>query len=127
LLTAARNETLTRVGPGTPMGELLRRYWQPIAGATELDTNPIKTVRLMGEDLVLYRDRGGRYGLIDRHCPHRRADMAYGWVEDTGIRCSYHGWLVNETGRCLEQPSADTTSPKPSKAGCDTKAYPDTE
>ena len=78
MLTAARNEMLTRVGPGTPMGELLRRYWQPIAGASELDGNPIKTVRLMGEDLVLYRDRGGRYGLIDRHCPHRRADMAAG-------------------------------------------------
>src|SRR5580692_8234537 len=124
LLTAARNEMLTRVGPGTPMGELLRRYWQPIAGASELDANPIKTVRLMGEDLVLYRDRGGRYGLIDRHCPHRRADMAYGWVEDTGIRCSYHGWLVDQTGRCLEQPYEDTTSPKPSKAGCETKAYP---
>src|ERR1700761_3086943 len=85
LLTAARNDMLTRVGPGTPMGELLRRYWQPIAGANELDTNPIKTVRLMGEDLVLYRDRGGRYGLVDLHCPHRRADMAYGWVEETGI------------------------------------------
>jgi len=124
LLTAARNEMLTRVGPGTPMGELLRRYWQPIAGASELDANPIKTVRLMGEDLVLYRDRGGRYGLIDRHCPHRRADMAYGWVEETGIRCSYHGWLVDQTGRCLEQPYEDTTSPKPSKAGCETKAYP---
>src|SRR3984957_6686329 len=78
LLTAARNEMLTRVGPGTPMGELLRGYWQPIAGASERDGSPIKTVRLMGEDLVLYRDRGGRYGLIDRHCPHRRADLAYG-------------------------------------------------
>ena len=73
---------------------------------------------------MLYRDRGGRYGLIDRHCPHRRADMSYGWVEETGIRCSYHGWLVDETGRCLEQPYEDTTSPKPSKAGCEIKAYP---
>ena len=78
----------------------------------------------MGEDLVLYKDRGGRYGLVDRHCPHRRADMSYGWVEETGIRCSYHGWLVDETGRCLEQPYEDTTNPKPSKAGCETKAYP---
>ena len=104
LLTAARNEMLTRVGPGTPMGELLRRYWQPIGGASELDANPIKPIRLMGEDLVVYRDRGGRYGLVDRHCPHRRADMTYGWVEPRGIRCSYHGWLMDETGRCLEQP-----------------------
>ena len=83
MLTPARNEMLTRVGPGTPMGELLRRYWQPIAGASELESNPIKEVRLMGENLVLYRDRSGHYGLIDRHCPHRRADMLYGWVEET--------------------------------------------
>jgi 5,5'-dehydrodivanillate O-demethylase len=124
LLTPARNDMLTRVGPGTPMGDLLRRYWQPIAGASEFETTPIKQVRLMGEDLVLYRDHGGRYGLIDRHCPHRRADMAYGWVEQKGIRCSYHGWLMDETGRCLEQPYEDTTNPKPSKAGCETKAYP---
>jgi len=124
LLTAARNEMLTRVGPGTPMGELLRRYWQPIGGASELDADPIKPIRLLGEDLVLYRDRGGRYGLIDRHCPHRRADLSYGWVEETGIRCSYHGWLMDEAGRCLEQPYEDTVSPKPSKAGCEVKAYP---
>src|ERR1700719_1668315 len=102
LLTSARNEMLTRVGPGTPMGELLRRYWQPIAGASELDGNPIKTVRLMGEDLVLYRDSGGRYGLIDRHCPHRRADMAYGWVGEAGIRRSYHGWPIEEGRRRLD-------------------------
>jgi 5,5'-dehydrodivanillate O-demethylase oxygenase subunit len=123
VLTATNNEKLTRVGPGTPMGELLRRYWQPIAGASELDGNPIKDIRLLGENLVLYRDLGGRYGLVDRHCAHRRADLLYGWVEDTGIRCSYHGWLFDETGRCLEQPYEDTASPKPSKAGCDLKAY----
>ena len=124
LLTAARNELLTRVGTGTPMGELLRRYWQPIAGASELDSNPIKPLRLLGEDLVLYRDGGGHYGLIDRHCPHRRADMSYGWVEEKGIRCSYHGWLMDETGSCLEQPYEDIANPKPSRAGCDAKAYP---
>ena len=124
MLTAARNEMLTRVGPGTPMGELLRRYWQPVAGASELEANPIKAIRILGEDLVLYRDLRGRYGLVDRHCPHRRADLSYGWVEDNGIRCSYHGWLVNETGHCLEQPYEDTANPKPSKAGCDAKAYP---
>ena len=121
--SASRIE-LTEVGRGTPMGELLRRYWQPIAGASELESNPVKDIRLLGENLVLYRDRGGHYGLIDRHCPHRRADMLYGWVEDKGIRCGYHGWLMDETGRCLEQPYEDTTSPKPSKAGCEIKAYP---
>jgi len=124
LLTAARNDLLTRVGPGTPMGELLRRYWQPIGGASELEQNPIKPIRLFGENLVLYKDRGGQFGLVDRHCPHRRADMSYGWVEDRGIRCSYHGWRYDETGACVEQPYEDTASPKPSKSGCEIKAYP---
>ena len=124
MLTAARNEQLTRVGPGTPMGELLRRYWFPVAGASEFDATPIKAVRLLGEDLVLYRDLGGRYGLVHRHCAHRRADLLYGWVEDTGIRCSYHGWLFDERGHCLEQPYEDTASPKPSKSGCELAAYP---
>ena len=124
MLTAEKNELLTRVGPGTPMGALLRRYWQPIGGASELDIDPIKPLRLLGEDLVLYRDRGGRYGLVDRRCSHRRADLAYGWVEATGIRCSYHGWLFDESGRCLEQPYEDTANPKPAKAGCHIAAYP---
>ena len=124
MLSAERNERLTRVGPGTPMGELLRRYWQPIAGASELEREPIKPVRIMGEDLVLYRDHGGHFGLVGRHCPHRRADLAYGWVENRGIRCSYHGWLMDETGQCIEQPYEDTVSPKPSKAGCRIAGYP---
>jgi 5,5'-dehydrodivanillate O-demethylase len=76
VLSAEKNRLLTQVGPGTPMGELLRRYWQPIGGASELDTVSIKPIRLLGEDLVLYRDRGGRFGLVDRHCSHRRADLA---------------------------------------------------
>src|SRR6185312_4291700 len=84
VLTAARNELLTRVGPGTPMGNLLRRYWHPIGGASELEKESVKPIRLMGEDLVLYRDLNGQFGLIDRHCPHRRADMAYGWVDAPG-------------------------------------------
>ena len=124
MLTAARNDLLTRVGPGTPMGDLLRRYWQPVGGASELETNPVKPIRLFGENLVLYKDRGGRFGLVDRHCPHRHADMSYGWVEDRGIRCSYHGWRYDETGACLEQPYEDTANPKPSKSGCEIKAYP---
>ena len=125
MLTAAKNKLLTQVGPGTPMGELLRRYWMPFAGAAELEANPIKAVRLMGEDLVLYRDLPGNYGLIDRHCPHRRADLSYGWVEDPGIRCSYHGWLMDEGGRCIEQPYEDVANPSPhSKDRCNVKAYP---
>jgi 5,5'-dehydrodivanillate O-demethylase len=123
VLTAAKNELLTRVGPGTPMGTLLRRYWMPIGGAAEFDKISIKPIRLMGEDLVLYKDLGGRFGLVDRHCPHRRADLSYGWVEPHGIRCSYHGWLMDETGECLEQPYEDTASPKPSKSNCGIRAY----
>src|SRR5215468_7455845 len=125
MLTAAKNELLTRVGPGTPMGDLLRRYWMPIGGASELDEARIKQVRLMGEDLVLYKDLSGRYGLVDRHCPHRRADLSYGWVETSGIRCSYHGWLMNEAGQCVEQPYEDAASPSQrAKERCATKAYP---
>ena len=124
MLTAAKNELLTRVGPGTAMGELLRRYWMPVGGASEFDTTSIKPIRLMGEDLVLYKDLGGKYGLVDRHCPHRRADLSYGWVESNGIRCSYHGWLIDEAGRCIEQPYEDTANAKPAKDNCGIKAYP---
>jgi 5,5'-dehydrodivanillate O-demethylase len=124
VLTADKNEMLVRVGPGTPMGELLRRYWMPIGGASEFETVSIKPIRLMGENLVLYKDQSGTFGLVDRHCPHRRADMANGWVEPNGIRCSYHGWLMDETGQCIEQPFEDTTSPRPSKAGCKIAGYP---
>jgi 5,5'-dehydrodivanillate O-demethylase len=112
MLTEEQNRTLTQVGPGTPMGELLRRYWQPIAGASELDVNPVKAVRLLGEDLVLYRDFSGTYGLVERHCPHRRADLSYGFVEECGLRCNYHGWRYDETGRCVEQPFEDTAHPE---------------
>jgi len=125
MLTAAKNELLTRVGPGTPMGDLLRRYWMPIGGASELDQARIKQARLMGEDLVLYKDLSGRYGLIDRHCPHRRADLSCGWVENQGIRCSYHGWLMDHTGRCIEQPYEDIANPSDrAKGSCGTRAYP---
>ena len=82
------------------MGDYLRRYWMPIGGASEFDTISIKAVRLFGEDLVLYKDRGGRFGLVDRHCPHRRADLSYGFVEERGLRCNYHGWCMDEAGRC---------------------------
>ena len=125
MLTAARNELLTRVGPGTPMGDLLRRYWQPIGGASELDNNPIKPIRLLGEDLVLYKDLGGRYGLVDRHCPHRRADMSYGWVEESGIRCSYHGWLLRRDRRAASSSPTRTPPIRSRRRPAATiKAYP---
>lgn len=94
------------------MGNLLRRYWMPIGGESEFDAIAVKPLRLLGEDLVLYKDLSGNFGLVDRHCPHRRADLSYGFVEDCGIRCNYHGWLFNEEGRCIEQPFEDTVQPE---------------
>jgi len=111
MLNVKDNETLTRVGKGTPMGELMRRYWHPIGAAAELDERPTKQVRLMGEDLVLYRDKSGTLGLIDRLCAHRRVDLSYGIPEEHGLRCMYHGWVYDETGQCVEQPFEETVHP----------------
>jgi 5,5'-dehydrodivanillate O-demethylase len=100
------NELLTRVGPGTPAGELLRRYWQPVAAVAELtEEKPIKAVKVLGEELVVYRDKGGRYGMVAEHCPHRGASLVYGRVEAEGIRCAYHGWKFAASGKCLETPA----------------------
>jgi 5,5'-dehydrodivanillate O-demethylase len=111
MLSAERNEFFARVGAGTPMGDYLRRYWLPIAGESEFDANPVKAIRILGEDLVLYRDRSGTFGLVDRQCPHRRADLSYGFVEEHGLRCNYHGWCFDEAGRCVEQPFEDVANP----------------
>ncbi|MGH7824654.1 MAG: Rieske 2Fe-2S domain-containing protein [Candidatus Binatia bacterium] len=106
MLTRDENEFLTRVGRGAPAGELLRRYWQPAAAAGELtDEKPIKAVKLLGEELVVYRDKKGNYGLVGEHCPHRMASLAFGRVDEEGIRCPYHGWKYDRTGKCLEQPA----------------------
>jgi 5,5'-dehydrodivanillate O-demethylase len=112
MLSREDNARLTRIGRGTPMGELLRRYWMPIGAVTEFDRVSVKPIRLLGEDLVLYKDLQGTYGLIDRQCGHRRADLSYGFVEACGLRCNYHGWLFNETGRCVEQPYDDVAAPE---------------
>ena len=109
-ITAAHNRRLTEVGPGTPMGALLRRYWHPIAAESEFVTDTTKPVRIMGEDLVLYRTRQGKFGLIEPHCPHRRAGLVNGYVEDDGIRCSYHGWRFDLTGQCVDQPFEQAVS-----------------
>lgn len=110
MLTHEENIHLTQTGKGTPMGELLRRYWNPIAAVTEFEDRSTKQVRLMGEDLVLYKDRSGTYGLLGLHCPHRRADLSYGFVEEGGLRCSYHGWAFDEKGSCIAQPFEDTVN-----------------
>jgi 5,5'-dehydrodivanillate O-demethylase oxygenase subunit len=105
MLTPEENALLTQVGPKTPMGDLLRRYWQPVAATEEMRDRWTMRVRIMGEDLVLFRDRTGKFGLIGEACPHRRASLAYGIPTEDGIRCPYHGWKFDATGRCLEQPN----------------------
>lgn len=117
MLTREENEFLTRVGPGTPAGELLRRYWHPIAAASELtEQAPIKEVRILGEDLVVFRmplaegESQPRYGLVGKQCPHRRASFVYGTVDAEGIRCPYHGWKFSSSGQCLQQPAEPANS-----------------
>jgi len=106
MLTREENEMLTGVGRGTPGGEMLRRYWMPVAVSAELtDEKPIRPVRILGENLVVYRDRKGRFGLVGEQCPHRKASLAFGRVDEEGIRCPYHGWKFDCTGACLEQPA----------------------
>lgn len=105
MLNAEDNQMITQTGPGTPGGELFRRYWQPVALSEELPKGAAPMpVRLMSEDLTLFRDEDGRLGLVDRHCAHRGADLSYGRIEDGGLRCLYHGWLYDVSGNCLEQP-----------------------
>ncbi|HZT07066.1 MAG TPA: Rieske 2Fe-2S domain-containing protein [Chloroflexota bacterium] len=108
MLTKEQNELLTRVGPGTAAGELLRRYWLPAALSEELPPGaPPVPIRLLGEDLVLFRpddSAGGAPALLGLHCAHRGADLSYGRLEDGGLRCIYHGWLYDRHGNCLEQP-----------------------
>jgi phenylpropionate dioxygenase-like ring-hydroxylating dioxygenase large terminal subunit len=106
MMSAAQNDLITRTGKGTPAGALMRRYWQPAALVDELaGERPVRKVRLMGEDFVLFRDERGRLGLLDRHCPHRGADLAFGRREDGGLRCAFHGWLFDVEGKCLETPA----------------------
>ena len=98
-------ELLTRTGPGTSGGDLLRRYWQPVALTHDVPPGGApQAVKVMGEDLVLFRDDKGRPGLLGMQCAHRCADLSYGRLEDGGLRCIYHGWLYDVNGKCLEQP-----------------------
>jgi phthalate 4,5-dioxygenase len=104
MISSEENNLLTRTGPATPCGELMRRYWQPVALSEELPkTDPLK-VRILGEELVLFRDDDGRPGLLGLHCSHRGTDLSYGRVEHGGLRCLYHGWLYDISGKVLEQP-----------------------
>lgn len=112
-MQAEQNELITRVGPGTPAGAVLRHYWQPVALVDEfdpqldpaMDRRPLKAVRVLGEDYILFKDQQGRWGLLDRDCPHRGADLAFARHEGDGVRCPFHGWKFDATGRCLETPA----------------------
>jgi phenylpropionate dioxygenase-like ring-hydroxylating dioxygenase large terminal subunit len=107
MLTPAENEKITRVSPGTPMGRLFRRYWLPALLASELsetDGPPVR-VRLLGEDLIAFRDTSGAVGLVSAFCPHRRAPMFFGRNEECGLRCVYHGWKFDRHGACVDMPS----------------------
>jgi phenylpropionate dioxygenase-like ring-hydroxylating dioxygenase large terminal subunit len=105
MISSAENQLLTQTDRGTPAGDLLRRYWQPVALAQELPLGgaPL-AIKILGEDLALFRDDQGRIGLLGIHCSHRGTDLSYGRIEDGGLRCLYHGWLYDIYGRCLEQP-----------------------
>ena len=118
MLSTEENERLTRVGPGTPTGELLRRYWMPIATSAEIGPRPVKK-RLMCEDLIVFRDGNGKVGVVDRQCAHRRADLSVAICEKNGIRCGYHGWLYSHDGQCIEQPAESRLNPQ-----ARIKAYP---
>src|SRR3979411_3337555 len=117
MLSRSENELLTRVSAGTPMGNLLRRFWQPFALASELsnaDSDPVR-VRLLGEDLVAFRDSNGSVGLIHNNCPHRGASLFFGRNEEAGIRCVYHGWKFDASGTCVDMPNEPAESDFKSK------------
>ena len=120
--SAKQNKLLTEVGKGTPMGNLMRRYWQPIGALVELENKWTRRVRLLGEDLVLFKDRQGRLGLIAEQCPHRRASFAHGIPTQDGIRCPYHGWEYNAQGQCINQPNEQDKCAFRDKVSTD--AYP---
>ena len=122
MLSAARQKLLTEVQAGSPMGELLRRYWYPIAATSELNVGETKKVRLLSQDLVLFRTLAGRLGLLDEHCPHRRVSLVCGAVDEQGIRCPYHGWKFDTEGTCVSIPSDDHKPALLNKAR--TSSYP---
>ena len=117
-MRAEQNQLVTRIGPGTACGALMRQYWQPVALVDEFDPaldarmtqRPVKAVRALGQDFVLFRDASLAWGLLDRQCPHRGADLSYGRAEGDGLRCPFHGWKFDVSGRCLETPAEAAAS-----------------
>lgn len=104
MITAEMNKRLTQTGPGTPMGNLLRRYWHVVGTLPELEKEPVQPVRLLGENLTLFRDERGEIGLVAERCAHRGLSLAYGVPQPNGLRCAYHGWTYDTQGRCLDMP-----------------------
>ena len=112
MLTHEENELLCRVGPGTPMGTLMREYWFPGLQSIELpepDCPPVR-IKLLGEELVAFRDSDNNVGLVDNYCPHRRASLFFGRNEESGLRCVYHGWKFDVNGDCIDMPSEPAES-----------------
>src|SRR5262245_32595206 len=106
MLSSADNELLTRTAPGTAMGDLMRLYWIPFAFSADLEADGIPMrARLLGEDLIAFRDTDGRVGLVDAYCAHRRAPLFFGRNEECGIRCVYHGWKYDVDGKCVDMPN----------------------
>ena len=127
MLSREDNELVARTGPGTPMGNLLRRYWLPAVLSEEVPTPECPPIRLklLGETLVAYRDTSGRVGILDAHCPHRGANLFWGRNERDGLRCVYHGWKFDVTGACVDMPSEPAASNFRDKIR--TTAYPTQE
>jgi 5,5'-dehydrodivanillate O-demethylase len=116
VITAEQNKQLTETGPGTPMGEMLRRYWWPIAATVDLDKEPVQPIRLLSEDLTLFRDEQGRVGLIGDKCAHRAISLAYGIPQENGLRCCYHGWTYDTEGHVVDMPFEPACLPLKIKA-----------
>src|SRR6266481_125133 len=112
MLSKEDNELLCRVGPGTPMGDLMRQYWLPAMLSSELpspDSDP-KRVLLLGEQLIAFRDSNGKIGLLANNCPHRGASLFFGRNEEAGLRCVYHGWKFDALGNCIDMPNEPAES-----------------
>ena len=120
MLSREQNERLTRVGKGQPMGELMRRYWHPVAAASEFGKFPLKR-RILDEEFIVFRDKSGAYGATQPQCPHRGASLAFGSLDESGVRCPYHGWKFDGAGNCLEQPAEPGDG---ARAGAKIRAYP---
>ena len=124
MLNREENEIIVHTGPGTPMGEVMRRYWLPALLSWELDEpdgTPVR-VKLVGEELIAFKDTDGKVGLLDNYCPHRRASLFFGRNEECGLRCVYHGWKFNTEGNCVDMPSEPAESNFKSKVKI--KSYP---